>query len=105
MVFPACQMPMRSGDSCFVYQDEVTKETVGTNGPSVTPTTNRQRMNPQPPCNGGHADCRDGPGKHAAGHKKARTALGHDDVGGDLRDDVSDVEHGDAGRPHCVRHV
>lgn len=48
MVFPACQMPMRSGDSCFVYQDEVIKETAGTNGPSVTPTMNRQRMNPQP---------------------------------------------------------
>lgn len=60
---------------------------------------------PPAPCDGGHTDCRDGPGKHAAGHEKARATLGNDDVGGDLRDDVSDVEHGDAGRPHRVRHV
>lgn len=47
MIFPACQMPMRKGDSFFVYQDEVIKETAGIKGPSVTPTRNRHRQKPQ----------------------------------------------------------
>lgn len=48
MIFPACQIPIRRGDSLFVYQDDVRRETAGTKGPSVTPTRNRQRQNPQP---------------------------------------------------------
>lgn len=48
MVFPACQIAMRRGDSCFVYHDDVIRETAGTNGPSVRPTKKRQRRNPQP---------------------------------------------------------
>lgn len=47
MMFPACQMPIRNGDSFFVYQDEVIRETAGMKGPSVTPTRNRQRQKPQ----------------------------------------------------------
>jgi hypothetical protein len=58
MILPACQIPMlnanisivgcqtcklsyRSGDSCFVYQEDVINETAGKKGPSVTPTRNR----------------------------------------------------------------
>lgn len=47
MMFPACQMLIRNGDSFFVYQDEVIRETAGMKGPSVTPTRNRQRQKPQ----------------------------------------------------------
>lgn len=46
-IFPACHMPIRSGDSFFVYHDEVIRETAGTNGPSATPTRKRQRQKPQ----------------------------------------------------------
>lgn len=54
---------------------------------------------------GGHADGDGGPGQHEEGEQPAGLALGHDDVGGNLRDDVADVEHGDAGGPLHVRHV
>jgi hypothetical protein len=30
MVFPACQMPILKGDSCFVYQEDVMSDTAGT---------------------------------------------------------------------------
>lgn len=46
MVFPACQMPMRSGLSRLVYHDDVMSETAGTKGPSVTPTRKRHSMKP-----------------------------------------------------------
>ena len=37
-------MAIRKGDSSFVYQEEVTKATPGTKGPSVKPTKNLQNM-------------------------------------------------------------
>jgi hypothetical protein len=60
-ILPACQIPIlnanisivgsqdcklsdRSGDSCFVYQEDVINETAGRNGPSVTPTRNRHSI-------------------------------------------------------------
>jgi hypothetical protein len=45
MMFPACQIPIRRGDSSLVYQDDVMSATTGRKGPSVTPTRNRQSMN------------------------------------------------------------
>jgi hypothetical protein len=44
MMFPACQIPMRSGDSSFVYHDDVISATTGRKGPSVTPTRKRHSM-------------------------------------------------------------
>jgi hypothetical protein len=40
-------MPIRIGDSSFVYQELVMRETAGRNGPSVTPTRNRQSIKDQ----------------------------------------------------------
>jgi hypothetical protein len=36
-----------------VYHEDVRRETAGTKGPSVNPTMNRQRQNPQPLVNAG----------------------------------------------------
>ena len=44
MMLPACQMPMRSGDSCLVYHELVMRDTAGRKGPSVTPTRKRQAL-------------------------------------------------------------
>lgn len=41
-------MPILRGDSCFVYHDDVIKDTAGTNGPSVNPTRKRHRQKAQP---------------------------------------------------------
>lgn len=48
IVFSACYISMRRGDSCFVYHDDVIRETAGTKRLSVRPTKNRQSKNPQP---------------------------------------------------------
>jgi hypothetical protein len=48
MMLPACQIPMRSGDSSLVYHELVIRDTAGRKGPSVTPTRKRQSMNDQP---------------------------------------------------------
>lgn len=48
MILPACQMPMRRGDSCLVYHELVMRDTAGRKGPSVTPTRKRQSMKDQP---------------------------------------------------------
>lgn len=48
IMFPACQIPIRNGDSFLVYQEEVRSETAGMKGPSAKPTRNRQRQNAQP---------------------------------------------------------
>ena len=45
--------------------------------------------------NCGHANCDAGPGHHATWEEDSRASFSDDDVGGDLGDDVSDVEHGD----------
>ena len=50
-----------------------------------------------PTCaHGRHADGNAGPGHHASGKKDSGASFGDDDVGGNLRNDVSDVEQGDA---------
>ena len=48
MMLPACQIPMRSGDSSLVYHELVMRDTAGRKGPSVTPTRKRQSMKDQP---------------------------------------------------------
>lgn len=48
MMLPACQIPIRSGDSCLVYHELVIRDTAGRKGPSVTPTRKRQSMKDQP---------------------------------------------------------
>lgn len=48
MMLPACHMLMRRGDSCFVYHEEVIRETAGRKGPSVIPTRKRQRRKDHP---------------------------------------------------------
>ena len=44
MMLPACQIPMRRGDSSLVYHDEVINATTGRKGPSVNPTRKRHSM-------------------------------------------------------------
>lgn len=59
-----------------------------------------------PSCrNSRHTDGYARPNKHAAREEDSRGSLGEDNVGRDLREDVSHVEHGDAERPDCIRHV
>jgi hypothetical protein len=48
IVFPACQMAMRSGLSCLLYQDEVIRVIPGKKGASQRPTTKRQTAKPAP---------------------------------------------------------
>jgi hypothetical protein len=48
IVLPACQMAMRIGFSCFVYQDEVMRVMPGKKGASVRPTIKRQIQKPTP---------------------------------------------------------
>ena len=47
MMLPACQIPILSGDSSFVYHELVMRDTAGRKGPSVTPTRKRQSMKDQ----------------------------------------------------------
>jgi len=59
-----------------------------------------------PSCrNSRHTDGYARPDKHAAREEDSRGTLGEDNVGRDLREDVSHVEHGDTERPDCIRHV
>lgn len=69
--------------------------------------TNEETAEAESPAggHGRHADGNAGPGHHASGKEDARASFGDDDIGGDLRNDVSDVEQRDTERPGDVRHV
>jgi hypothetical protein len=47
-MFPACQIPILRGLSCFVYQEEVNSATPGRNGPSVNPTLKKLALRAVP---------------------------------------------------------
>lgn len=55
--------------------------------------------------NSRHTDSHKRPDKHAAGEEDSRGSLCEDNVGGDLREDVAHVEHGDTRRPDRICHV
>ena len=73
-------MPIRRGDSFFVYHDDVIRDTAGTKGPSVKPTKKRQIQKAQPVLTAGmHMVTTDQasihPGRRNCGFPLAKTTL------------------------------
>ena len=54
---------------------------------------------------GGHADCSGAPHEHDGGEEELGVRLGHDEITGELTDEITDVEGGNAGVPDSIRHA
>jgi hypothetical protein len=88
---------MRRGDSCFVYHEDVIRDTAGKNGPSVKPTRKRQTQNDHPLFIAGIQIVTTDQASIQHGMRMRGLPL--------ARDDVADVEHGDTGGPHDIVHA